>query len=75
MEKKNQYLIAVRRDQRSTAPSNLAGSIDKIDGLEILGVRDSRRLRVEATDEAINQVKDLLSKVCHIETPIEHNTN
>jgi hypothetical protein len=66
------YIIAVKRDQRDKAPASLAEPLQDIEGLEICGDARRSRLMVEASAEAIEEVKQRLGEICYIELTIEH---
>lgn len=66
-----EYVIAIKRDKRDQA-LNLEAVLSGISGLVVKGSTSTRRVRVEATPEAITEARARLSDVCHIEAVIEH---
>ena len=68
----SRYIIAFKREYRSGAPADLAGSVRDIQGLDVCGDPGLSRILVDATPAAIEQVRQLLGDICHIESPIEH---
>lgn len=67
-----QYVIAVKRERREAAPSNWKQPLRSIAGLRIIGDDDPLRVQVEASDEAIAEVRRVLGHLCHIEPIIRH---
>ncbi|MEO7653507.1 MAG: hypothetical protein ABIZ80_23865 [Bryobacteraceae bacterium] len=68
----DQYVIAVRRDARGSAPADWSESLKRIPGLEIRGAGNASRVQVEASPEAIASVRKKLGAFCHIEPAIVH---
>lgn len=66
------YVIAVKRERREAASSNWKEPLRSIAGLRIIGDNDPLRVQVEASDEAISEVRRVLGHLCHIEPVIEH---
>jgi hypothetical protein len=64
------YVIAVRRGLRSEVGENWAAPLKDVSGLEIVGDANPYRLRIEATEQAIEIAKQKLALICHIE-PIQ----
>lgn len=61
------YVIAVRRGLRSEVGRDWSKTLASIDGLTVVGDANPYRLRIEASDAAIEQARRELSAVCHIE--------
>lgn len=61
------YVIAVRRGLRDQVGSGWSEPLARIEGLEIVGAANPYRLRIEATDAAIELVRKKLASYCHIE--------
>lgn len=68
----NTYVIAVKREMRGTAPANWAESVTTVPGIVVCGDTDGPRIQVEATPEAIREIKERVGVFCHIEPLIEH---
>jgi hypothetical protein len=66
------YIIAVKREMRQTAPTNWLDMLRDIEGLTIRGASNPQRVQVEASDEAIEEVRRRLGQWCHIEPAILH---
>ena len=64
------YYIAVRLDRRDSIPANWRDRMTSIPGLAVTGGA-ATRLEVEATDDAIAQVKANLGDYLHIEEPMD----
>jgi hypothetical protein len=65
------YVVAVRRDQRGTAPRDWLEQLQRIDGVTLLGVT-AGRARIEADDQALRQLQSELGRYLHIEPVIRH---
>ena len=61
------YIVAVRRGLRSTVDSEWAQPLRDVQGLEIVGDSNPYRLRIEATEPAVQIARQKLGDVCHIE--------
>ena len=61
------YVIAVRRGLRDQAGREWSRPLATIEDLEIVGAANPYRVRVEATDAAIEVARRKLSSYCHIE--------
>lgn len=68
----DKYVIAVKRGHRSKGLTDLADVVEDIEGLEIHRTAREDRLLVEASPEAIEEVRHRLGDTCHIERVIEH---
>jgi hypothetical protein len=68
----NTYLIALKREARKTAPQDWARRVREVPGVRLIGAETAPVLRVEATPEAIEQVRRQLGACCHIEPVIPH---
>jgi hypothetical protein len=66
------YIIAVKREMRDSAPADWHERLHGIEGLHEVGSSD-RRVQVEASEEAIAEVKVRLASWCHIEKMIPHH--
>jgi hypothetical protein len=66
------YIIAVKRDRRVYAPPDWAKPLQAINGLKICGSGNPFRVQVEASDDAIEEVRRELGELCHIESVIPH---
>ena len=62
----DQYIIAVRREARETAPKDWIQQLGAQDGVEVVG-ESARRVQIRATPEAIQSVHHLVGAYCHIE--------
>lgn len=61
------FVIAVKREMRSAAPSDWINQLLGIDGISPLGKPSASRIMVKSTPAAIEAAKSLLGKYCHIE--------
>jgi hypothetical protein len=68
----NTYIIAIKREMRNTAPTTCLEMLRDIDGLTISGASNPNRVQVEASDEAIAEVRRRVEPWCHIEAAIRH---
>ena len=68
----SEYLIAVKRNQRDSAPPNWEKELSGIKGLVLKSSGRTRRARVHATPEAIEELRERLSDTCNIEPVIHH---
>ena len=67
------YVIAVKRDQRSKLSlTHALNQIREIDDLRVLDEDNPHMARIEASERAIDQVRDRISWGCHIEAGIAH---
>ncbi|MCZ6861837.1 MAG: hypothetical protein O7I42_16435 [Alphaproteobacteria bacterium] len=69
----SEYLIAVKRHKRDSAPPNWEEMLSDIQGLILKNAGRSRRVRVDATPEAIDEARKRLSDSCHIEPVMHHH--
>ena len=67
MSSPSSYVVAVRRDLRSQVGLDWAEPIRDLQGLEIVGDSNPYRLRIRATDNAIEIARQRLSDICYIE--------
>lgn len=67
----DQYVIAVKREARDTAPRNWIDLLDAQEGVEVLGT-GAKRVQIRATTEAIQTVRNLVGAYCHIEKKTLH---
>jgi hypothetical protein len=68
----NTYIIAIKREMRHRAPSTCLEMLRDIDGLTIRGASNPDRVQVEASDEAMAEVRRRVEPWCHIEPAIRH---
>ncbi len=68
-----EYLIAVKSHKRDSALPNWEEMLSDIQGLILKNVGRSRRIRVDATPEAIDEARKRLSDICHIEPVMHHH--
>lgn len=61
------YVIAVRRGLRQEAGRDWSKPLAAIEGLKVVGDANPYRLRIEATEAAIEQARQELATLCHIE--------
>jgi hypothetical protein len=71
-ETSERYVIAVKREMRSSVPADWMDQLLKIEELSIVGKPSLSRTMVEATPEAIEKAKTVLGKYCHFEPIIVH---
>lgn len=67
------YVIAVKREQRSEAPSDWQERLGRIEGIEVLGGRNPYRVQVRASEEAIRTARHRWGNLLHIEPAILHD--
>ena len=67
-----EFVIAIKRNKREQAP-DLEQVLSSITGLVVKNSATARRVRVNATQEAIEEARTRLSDSCYIEPVIEHN--
>jgi hypothetical protein len=65
------YVVAVRRDQRRTAPRDWLEQLARIDGVELLGVT-AGRAQIEVDEQALGRLRSELGRYLHIEPVIRH---
>ena len=65
------YVVAVRRDQRAAAPGDWLEQLQRIDGVELLGVT-AGRAQIEADEQALGRLRSELGRYLHIEPVIRH---
>lgn len=68
----SEYLIAVKREKRCQIPPNWEELLSGIEGLIVKGAGRNRRVRVDATPEAIEEARERLSDSCYIEPVMHH---
>lgn len=66
------YILAVKREMREAAPQDLAAALTGIEGVVVGGVGFDGRVRIDASDEGLQQVRLRLGTLCHIEPVIIH---
>ena len=66
------YVIAVKRTERGSVPSDWPDSLSDIDGLSVIGAMNPMRVTVEATPLAIDRVQTLYGEYVTIEPIIPH---
>ncbi len=67
-----EYLIAFRREFREQTEPEWEKLLAGITGLEVKNPGARRRVRVEATPEALSEIRERLANRCHIEPVIRH---
>lgn len=65
-----QFIIALKREMWDTVP-DWQTQVADVPGIAIEGSNE-RRMLIEATEQAINEVRSRVGQWCHIEEPIEH---
>ncbi len=66
------YVIAVNRERRSGVPADWIKRLGRIDGVEFQGAGNPYRVQVNASDDAIEKVRQRFGDLCHIEAAIPH---
>jgi hypothetical protein len=66
------YLIAPKREARGKAPHDWAQRIRSVPGVRLVSPETAPVLRVEATPEALEQLRRQLGECCHIEPAVTH---
>ncbi len=67
----DQYVIAIKREARASAPKNWIEIISAVEGTELLGA-GPKRMQMRATPEAFKTVRELVGAFCYIEKMIIH---
>ena len=67
----DQYVIAVKREARDMVPHNWIGLLGAQEGVEVLGA-GTKRVQIRATAKAIETVRNLVGRYCHIEKMSPH---
>jgi hypothetical protein len=67
------YIIAVKRERRGLEPDDWKEQIGHTSGVQVLS-GNSARLRIRASDEAINHIRTRWEHLFHIEKQIVHKT-
>ena len=62
----DQYVVALKREARDTAPKDWIDLLGAQDGVEVVGA-SAKRVQIRATTEAIQSVRSLMGAYCHIE--------
>ena len=70
----SQYMVAIKREQRTEATEDWFMPALTVEKLRILSPIQGTRIIVEGDEEAISRLRDLLSPLCHIEKVIVHQT-
>jgi len=70
----DQFVIAVRRGHRHDVGANWADHLGSVEGIKIIGTASHLRVQVEATEEAIAEVRRILGHRFHIEPVISRHT-
>lgn len=65
------YIIAVKRDHRGLEPADWKEQIGHINGIQVLA-GNSSRLRVRASEEAMNRIHADWGHLFHIEKQVVH---
>jgi len=68
----DRYVIAVKREERERAPSDLAAALREVAGLSVEESSNPRRVQVEASPEAIEETRRRFGDLFHIELAIPH---
>lgn len=69
-----EYVISIRRDARDRAPADWIDLVRRVAGITIRGSAHPDRIQVEASPEAIEELRHSLSSIAHIEKLILHKT-
>ena len=68
----SQYVIALKREQRRTAPKDWFKPVLAARRLKILSPVEGRRIIVEGDEETVARLRRVLSPLCHIEEAVYH---
>ena len=68
----SQYVVALRREQRGTAPADWFKPLLRFKRLKIVSPVTGRRIIVEGDDRTVERVRKVMSPICHIEEAIQH---
>jgi hypothetical protein len=68
----SRYVVAIKREQRSAAPSDWLERLERIEGLEVQGRHNPYRVQITASDEAIRTARHRMGDLLHIEPLIIH---
>lgn len=66
------YVIALKRDCRAKAPADWVQLVRSVPGVHLVGSENAPVVRIEATSEAVEQLRDQLGTFCNIEPIILH---
>jgi hypothetical protein len=65
------YVIAIKREARDIVPQDWIGLLGAQEGVEVLGA-GAKRVQIRATAKAIETVRNLFGRYCHIEKMNPH---
>ena len=71
-EMADDYVIAVKRERRADVPANWKEIVRGTSGVVVTGDASDARVQVQATAEAVAQIKERLADCVHIERVIRH---
>jgi hypothetical protein len=66
------YLIALKREARGAAPPDWVRTVRSVPGVRLVGDETRTVLRVEATPDALEQIRRQVGPYCHIEPVVPH---
>ena len=61
-----QVIVAPKRETREATPADWQDLVANVDGVEVVG-RTTSRVQVQATPEAVHEVRRLFGDLCHVE--------
>lgn len=67
-----EYILAIRRDARDTAPPDWLERVQRIHGVTLI-TESPGRARVSVDDEAYQRLVDAIGSFCHVEPLIPHH--
>ena len=73
MDDESDYLIAVKRERRTDVPADWRAIVRDTSGVVVTADTNELRLRVRATPEAIDRIRERLADCVHIERVIGHH--
>ena len=68
----SEYLIAVKREKRNSVNPHWEEILSGIRGLILKSSGRRRRVRVDATPEAIEEARARLADICYVEPVMDH---
>jgi hypothetical protein len=73
MDENSDYVVAVKRERRTDVPVDWRTIVRDTAGVVVTGDANALRLRIHATPEAIDRLRERLADYLHIEKVIGHH--
>ncbi|HET9369897.1 MAG TPA: hypothetical protein VFO19_06605 [Vicinamibacterales bacterium] len=68
----DQFVVAVKRDARATAPADWIEQVRRTPGVTVLGAANPNRVQIRATADAIRHLRETLADCLHVEPIVRH---